>query len=69
MVFAFGITMTAAILVQVGDPFLPIYSVGCLVGCCLLHVFVVEDERDEMHHKEILAREYEAQPCELFGLA
>jgi signal transduction histidine kinase len=61
MVFAFGITMTAAILVQVGDPFLPIYSVGCLVGCCLLHVFVVEDERDEMHHKEILAREYEAQ--------
>lgn len=61
MVFAFGLTMTAAILLQLGDPFLPLYSIGCLIGGCLLHVFVVEDERDEMHRKEILAREYEAQ--------
>ena len=61
MVFAFGITMTAAILLQLSDPFLPLYSIGCLFGVCLLHVFVVEDERDEMHRKEILAHEYEAQ--------
>ena len=61
MVFAFGITMTAAIVIQIGDAFLPLYSIGCLFGCCLLHVFVVEDEHDEMHRQELLAREYEAQ--------
>ncbi len=61
MVFAFGITMLAAILVQLFDPFLPIYSIGCLFGCCLLHVFVIEDERDEMYRKELLARDYEIQ--------
>lgn len=61
MVFAFGITMLAAILVQLCDPFLPIYSIGCLFGCCLLHVFVIEDERDEMYRKELLARDYEIQ--------
>ena len=61
MVFAFGISMTAAILIQLGDPLLPLYSIGCLFGCCFLHVFVVEDERDEMHRQELLARNYEAQ--------
>ena len=61
MLFALGITMAAAILFQLGDPFLPLYSLGCLFGCCFLHVFVIEDERDEMHRKELLARDYEAQ--------
>lgn len=61
MVFAFGVTMTAAILFQLGDPFLPLYGLGCLFGCCLLHVFVVEDTRDEIHRQELIARDYEAQ--------
>ena len=61
MVFAFGVSMTAAILIQLGDPLIPLYSIGCLFGCCFLHVFVVEDERDEMHRQELLARSYEAQ--------
>ena len=61
MVFAFGVTMTAAIVIQIGDAFLPLYSIGCLFGCCLLHVFVIEDERDEMHRKELLARDIGTQ--------
>ena len=61
ILFAFGATMTAAILFQLGDPFLPLYGLGCLFGICLLHIFVVEDELDEMHHNELRAREYEAQ--------
>ena len=61
MIFALCITMATAILLQLGDPFLPLYSLGYLFGCCLLHVFVVEDERDEMHRKELLAHDYEAQ--------
>ena len=35
MVFAFGITMMAAILIQLADPLLPVYALGCLFGCCL----------------------------------
>ena len=61
MFFVFGITMTAAILLQLGDALLPLYSIGCLFGSCLLHVFFVEDDHDEMHRKEMLARQYEAQ--------
>ena len=53
MVFAFVVTMTTAILLQLEEPFLPIYSLGCLFGCCLLHVFVIEDERAEMRQKEV----------------
>ena len=61
MAFAFGITMTLAIALQFVDAFLPLYSIGSLFGCCLLHVFVFEDERDEMYQKEMLAQAYEAQ--------
>jgi len=56
MVFVVGVTMTAAIMLQFGDPFLPMYSLGSLFGSCLLHVFVFEDERDEMRRKEMLAQ-------------
>ena len=61
MVFVFGLTMTAAIVLQLSHALLPLYSIGCLFGCCLLHVFVFEDERDEMHRKEMLAHEYKAR--------
>ncbi len=61
MFFVVGLTMTAAILLQLGDALLPIYSIGSLFGCCLLHVFFVENDHDEMHRKEMLARQYEAQ--------
>ena len=61
MVFAFGVAMTVAIFFQLGDPFLPLYGLGCLFSCCLLHVFVIEDERDEMHEKELVAHDVAAQ--------
>ena len=61
MAFAFGITMMAAIALQFADAFLPLYSIGSLFGSCLLHVFVFEDERDELYQKEMLAKTYEAQ--------
>ncbi|MBR6020807.1 MAG: hypothetical protein IK066_00140, partial [Kiritimatiellae bacterium] len=61
LLFVLGLVMTAAILFQLGDPFLPLYGLGALFSCCFLHVFVVEDERDELHQKELLARDYQAQ--------
>jgi signal transduction histidine kinase len=61
MLCAIGVTMSAAILFQLADPFLPLYGLGALFSLCLLHVFVVEDEREEMHRRELVARDYEAQ--------
>lgn len=43
----FSLTMFVAILFQERYPLLPLYAVGCLVGSCLLHVYVVGDETDE----------------------
>ena len=60
MVFAFCIAMTAAVALQIGSPLLPLYTIGFLIGGCLLHIFVIEDERDELHRKELLASNYEA---------
>lgn len=48
--------MTAAIALQFGDAFLPMYSLGSLFGCTFLHVFFFEEERDEMRRKEMLAQ-------------
>ena len=61
MVFAFGVTMMASIALQFYNAFLPYYSIGCILGCCLLHVFLVEEVRDEEHRNRLLAREYESQ--------
>ena len=43
----FGVAMTAFILVQVFYPLLPFYAMGYMLGTCVLHSFVVEDEKDE----------------------
>lgn len=43
----FGIEMTVAVGAQVAFPLWPFYTMGCLLGTCLLHAFVMEDEKDE----------------------
>ena len=43
----FGVAMTAFIMVQVFYPLLPFYAMGYMLGTCVLHSFVVEDEKDE----------------------
>lgn len=44
---AFGIAMVVCIAVQVFYPLLPFYAIGYMLGSCLLHSFVVEDEKAE----------------------
>ena len=44
---AFGITMTFFVIAQTQYPLLPLYAIGYLLGTCLLHTFVLEDEKDD----------------------
>ena len=43
----FGSAITIFIFVQLFYPLLPFYAMGYMLGTCLLHSFVVEDEKDE----------------------
>ena len=43
----FGFAMTIFIIVQAKYPFMPFYSIGLMLGTCLIHTFVLEDEKEE----------------------
>ena len=55
----FSLSMAVFVLLQMFYPLLPLYSVGLLIGICLIHTFVIEDEKEENHNKlqEVLKRE------------
>lgn len=55
----FGIAMSVLIAIQVLFPLLPLYSMGCMIGTCLLHAYVVEGEKEESRRvlEETLRRE------------
>ena len=55
----FGIAMDLCIAVQVFYPLLPFYAMGYMLGTCLLHSFVMEDEKEEYRRslEEAIARE------------
>ena len=46
-----GVVMAFFIILQTLFPLLPFYSIGCLIGTCLIHTFVAEDERMEHARK------------------
>ncbi len=46
-IFFFSLIMLIAIIFQEKYPLLPFYALGCLIGSCVLHVYVVGDEQDE----------------------
>lgn len=43
-IFFFSLAMFVAIIFQERFPLLPFYALGCLIGSCILHVYVVGDE-------------------------
>ena len=43
----FGIVMTLFVLAQYFYPLLPLYSIGYLLGICLIHTFVLEAEKED----------------------
>ncbi|MDO5322116.1 MAG: response regulator [Bacteroidia bacterium] len=46
-IFFFSLTMLLAIIFQERYPLLPFYALGCLIGSCILHAYVVWDEMEE----------------------
>ena len=53
MAFMSCIAMTAAMVLQVVWPLTPFTALGCLVGNCFFHVFVVQDEQAAKHAAEL----------------
>ncbi len=43
----FGVVVAVLLIAQMKYPFLPLYTVAYMLGNCLLHVFVVNDEMEE----------------------
>ena len=60
MVFLFCLTMAVSITLQILWPLWPYYALGCLIGNCFFHVFVIEDERDELR-RAVIEREQAAK--------
>lgn len=57
----YAITMMVMVILQVIYPLMPMYSIGCLLGSCILHTFVVEDLKEDrrMELEKLLQRERE----------
>ena len=60
VVFLFCLTMAIAIVMQIVWPLWPYYALGCLIGNCFFHVFVIEDERAEFR-QAVIEREQAAK--------
>lgn len=60
VVFTFCLIMSVAIILQIVWPLWPYYAMGCFIGTCLLHVFVVETELAELR-QAVIEREQAAK--------
>ena len=64
----FGLIMVILLSIQLFYPFLPLYTIGYMLGGCLLRTFVIENEREEyrrdleasLHREEESRRDLEA---------
>ena len=60
VVFLFCLTMAVAIVFQIIWPLWPYYALGLLIGSCFFHVFVIEEERNELR-EAVIEREQTAK--------
>ena len=44
---AFGIIMAVCLFIQLWFPYLPVYSIAYMLGTCMLHSFLINDEKEE----------------------
>ncbi len=53
VVLLFCLTMAVAIILQIIWPLWPYYALGCLIGNCFVHIFLVENIRAELRRTVI----------------
>ena len=53
VVALFCLTVSVAVFLQILWPLRPFYALGCLIGNCFIHVFLIEDERAELRRSVI----------------
>ena len=58
-VSVFSLVNASFITIQVFDPYLPLYSMGLLVGLCFLHAFMVTDIRQEITDELSISKQNE----------
>ena len=46
-IILFSIVMITCIAIQISDPLIPLYSIGCLVGICILNSFAIGDTKEK----------------------
>lgn len=52
-----GVIMSIFIFLQMFYPLMPFYSMGCLIGSCLIHTFVYKDRADEQDQQMKMANQ------------
>jgi len=55
----FGLIMAVFLFAQLWFPYLPLYSVAYMLGTCLLHTFVINDEKED--YRRQLEKAYQQQ--------
>lgn len=46
-----SLIMMIFVIGQAQHPYMPLYAVGCMISTCVLHTFVLEDEKEEHNRK------------------
>ena len=68
-VAAFGLSMVLFTVLQVFYPLMPMYALGCMLGTCVLHGFVIEQEKREFRAELKSAQEKEEIQKAEIGMA
>lgn len=63
----FGLIMAVFLTVQLWFPYLPLYAVAYMLGTCLLHTFVINDEKEDYRQKLEAAYEKERSTGTIFA--
>ena len=63
----FGLIMAAFLFIQLWFPYLPLYSIAYMLGTCLLHTFVISDEKEDYRRRLEKAYEKERSSGTIFA--
>ena len=63
----FGLIMAVFLTIQLWFPYLPLYSVAYMLGTCLLHTFVINDEKADYRRRLEMAYDRERNAGTVFA--